>query len=207
MLQREQKVARVRLEDGKVLLISNLVITQRYLHPDYLCMPGPGAVAESGLVTVVELMQKDEGIPSFTARWDGSRAGRRPLDLEIDISGVPIGVIRKFKNNMDGYNTSHVDNSPDAGRRLYEVRIETPNGLIFDADIAFFTTYEPAAHPGADMSAALNTAVQRAETLARAPDRPVEQSEALRAAKNPPAVAWLQDKIRSCFAFLSNRLH
>lgn len=69
-MQRDEKVARIVLKGGKVLLISNLVITERFLHPDYLCIPGPGVVAGSEMLAVFRLLHKAEGIqsePSVTA--------------------------------------------------------------------------------------------------------------------------------------------
>ncbi|HEX3953339.1 MAG TPA: hypothetical protein VHW90_07180 [Stellaceae bacterium] len=192
----DESLARIKLSGGKVLLISNFSITRRFLHADFICNPGPGVSANSGHLTVFELFNKNDGVPSFTARWDGSKADRQPVDLELDISSVPVSVVRKFKNNRDGYNGYHLDKSPDLNRRLYEVRIETPSGLLLDADISFFSTYEIASREHPDIDAVVDAAALRAETLTLQPENKP---------RGLPTVSRLTNKLRSCFTYLSRR--
>lgn len=205
-MQRDEKVARIALKSGKVLLISNLVIIQRFLHPDYLCIAGPRVIAGSETLAVFELLHKIEGIPSFTARWDAGRAHTNPLELDIEITGTPISIIRDFKNNRHGYGSHQIDKSLDFNRRQYDVQIKAAGGILFEAGISFFNTDEIVPRENVGLSDAVDTAMRRAELLTRTSERPVGEINTPRSPADIRRRAWLREKIRSFVTFLSDRL-
>jgi hypothetical protein len=52
------------------------------------------------------------------------------------------GAIRKFKNNKDGYGGHHTNRTTDPDTRIFDVKIELPEGVIFDGEVSFSNTYE-----------------------------------------------------------------
>lgn len=130
----------VQRQDGKVFDITNLVITEQHRSPDYCCETGPCTLAETGELVLFRILPiSDEALPSFRARWDGG--SREPgkqerFELDIDIVGVSKAEKRKFEKGLDGYSGHHAKKIA-ADRHLYEARIATPRGRIFEATVSF----------------------------------------------------------------------
>ena len=58
--------------------------------------------------------------------------------------GASLAAIRKFKNKKDGYSGHHTNRTADPDKRLFDIKIQTPLGMIFDGTVSFSNTYEMA---------------------------------------------------------------
>jgi hypothetical protein len=131
--------AKARIPDGRVFVIRNIKIEERYRHPDYACTRCNGALSETGRIDIFELRSTKPDHPSFIARWDGgNRSFFRKIryDVDIDIVGVSAGDERRFKKGKAGYGGHHTTRV-NQGENKYDVLITVPAGLVFDATISF----------------------------------------------------------------------
>jgi hypothetical protein len=125
-MDRKQKVEKILNWDGRVSKISDLVMNARYLNPDYSSEPCDGILTDTGNLDILKLIPKSGTGPYFIARWD-----QRPEHLDIDMHNAPNSAIRKFKNNKGGYGGHHTNRSTDPNKRIFDVKIQLPDGVIF----------------------------------------------------------------------------
>jgi hypothetical protein len=136
-VDRHQKIARVANRSGRVFKVSNLEVNSNYIHSDYECEPCGGILTDTGDLRVLKLVPKSGSGPYFTARWD-----QKPEHLDIDMHGASKSAIGDFKNNRNGYSGHHTSRSTDPDKRIFDVKIETPAGVIFDGSVSFSNNYE-----------------------------------------------------------------
>src|SRR5260370_37374236 len=87
-------------------------------------------------------MAKRAGKPSFHARVDdGSSDNPKETELDIDIKGVSDADRRDFKNDLNGYSGHHNDRSPSPSERIFEIKIATPKGRVFEGQVSFNATF------------------------------------------------------------------
>lgn len=141
-MNRNKQIADRAQGDGQARILSNLEIKTRHLDSDYQLVTYNPIRGETGLLSVFSLVPKTDGKPSFKARVDdGSPGNRRPPELDIDIEGVTTDIQRHFKVNRNGYIGHHTNRSPNPDQRIYEVKIATPSGTVFDGDVSFNATF------------------------------------------------------------------
>jgi hypothetical protein len=137
-VNRSKQIADRAQGDGQARILSNLQITKRHLDPDYHVVTYDLTRGETGLLLIFSLVPRTTGKPSFKARVDdGSPGKRRELELDIDIEGVSTVIERDFKGNRNGYIGHHTNKSRNPDQRIYEIKIGTPTGLVFDGDVSF----------------------------------------------------------------------
>lgn len=135
-MNREEKIERLKTQ-SRVSSVQNLSIDPAFIHPDFQIMPGEGVLSETGRLEILKIVSKiGDGI-CFTARWD-----HKPEHLDIDMHGTSSSAISKFKNSRDGYLGHHTSRSTDPDKRIFEIKIQTPQGLIFEGSVSFSNTYE-----------------------------------------------------------------
>jgi hypothetical protein len=136
-MDRQQKIEQIRKQSGRVSRVSNLEVNSTHVHLEYRLEPCNGILTETGKLEVLKLLPKSGVGPSFIARWD-----QKPEHLDIDMHGASNRAISKFRNNKDGYFGHHTSRTTDPDKRIFEVKIETPAGVIFDGAVSFSITYE-----------------------------------------------------------------
>jgi hypothetical protein len=62
--------------------------------------------------------------------------------LDIDMHEASKTAIRKFKGNKDGYSGHHTNRATNPDKRIFDVTIKTPAGVVFDGTVSFSNTYE-----------------------------------------------------------------
>jgi hypothetical protein len=136
-MDRQQKINKVNTRDGRVSKVSNLEVQPTFIHPNYRSEPCDGILSETGKLEVLKVVPKSGDGPYFIARWDeGSE------HLDIDMHGASNSAIRKFKRNKDGFAGHHTSRTTEPDKRLFEVKIEAPAGVIFDGTVSFSNTYQ-----------------------------------------------------------------
>jgi hypothetical protein len=160
-MDRNQKVEKISNWDGRVSKISNLVVKPRYVNPDYRSEPCDGILTDTGKLEILKLISKSGAGPYFIARWD-----QRPEHLDIDMHYASKGAIRKFKNKKDGYGGHHTNRTTDPNKRIFDVKIELPDGVIFDGEVSFSNTYEVKVSMHAEAKVSVDTQVIRANPKA-----------------------------------------
>jgi hypothetical protein len=160
MTTRDEQVKKRGQGDGQAWLLSNMKISCRYIDPNYCLILHDGTRGETGRLDAFSLSPKSQGKPTFKARIDdGSPGKRRPPDLDIDIECVPKKAKKAFNNKCDGYAGHHNDRSPDAERRIFDVMIKTPQGIVFDGEVTFDVTF--AVSGGMHATTAMNVQMEK----------------------------------------------
>jgi hypothetical protein len=54
----------------------------------------------------------------------------------------PKTAIRKFRNKKGGYGGHHTNRTTDPEKRIFDVKIQLPVGVIFDGEVSFSNTYQ-----------------------------------------------------------------
>jgi hypothetical protein len=157
VMDRNQKIKKISNWEGRVSKISNLVVTPRYVNPDYKYEICDGFLTDTGKLEILTLIAKSGGGPYFIARWD-----YRPEHLDIDMHNASRSAIRKFKNNKDGYGGHHTNRTTDPNKRIFDVTIELPNSVIFDGEVSFSNTYEVKVSVHAEGKVSIDAQVIRA---------------------------------------------
>lgn len=152
-MDRKQKI------NGRASKVSNLRVTRTFIHKDYKAEPCDGVLSDTGKLEVLKVFLKSGDGPSFIARWD-----QRPEHLDIDMDGAPNSAIRKFKANKGGYTGHHTTRPSDPDTRLFDIKIQTPMGMIFDGTVSFSLTFEMAVNIGCTTGVTVETRVIRAGT-------------------------------------------
>ena len=135
-MNRQQKIQHVASK-GHVARISNLKIAHKHIHPDYACEPCDGKLSETGKLELLKVMPKSGEGPFFIARWD-----QKPEHLDIDMKNATNSAIRSFKKNRHGYRGHHTMRASNPNERVFDVKIETPDGVIVDGTVSFSNHYE-----------------------------------------------------------------
>jgi hypothetical protein len=86
---------------------------------------------------VLRIIPKSGIGPCFVARWD-----QKPECLDIDMSGETNCAAKNFKNNSNGYYGHHTNRSTDLDTRIFDIKIGTPAGVLFDGTVSFSNAYE-----------------------------------------------------------------
>ena len=141
-MDRQQKIERIASK-GHVARISNLKVTHKRIHPDYACEPCDGKLGETGKLELLKVVPKSGEGPFFMARWD-----QKAEHLDIDMKNAANSAIRSFKKNRHGYRGHHTMRASNPNERVFDVKIETPNGVIFDGIVSFLNHYELIVEPG-----------------------------------------------------------
>jgi hypothetical protein len=136
-VDRQRKIDKIKSRSGRVSRVSNLEVHPTFIHADYRSEPCDGILSETGKLEVLKVVPKSGDGPYFIARWD-----QGPEHLDIDMCGASKSAIRKFKNNMDGFSGHHASRTTASDKRLFDVMIETPAGVIFDGSVSFSNTHE-----------------------------------------------------------------
>jgi hypothetical protein len=156
-----KKIDRIANQSGRVSKISNLEVSAISLHPDYKIDQCDGVLGETGK-QVLKVVPKSDNRPYFTARWD-----QRAEHLDIDIHNVSNAVIRKSRKNKDGYEGHHTVRSSNPNKRIFEVTIKTPVGVIFGGTVSFSNTYNESIHFEVASTLAVDAQVIRADQSTR----------------------------------------
>lgn len=157
-MDRNQKIERIKKEDGKVFSVSNLKILTKTLHSDFVLSRHPVNISDTGLLLILEILPKSGQGPRFTARWDEAATA-----MDFDMLDISTSAARKFKNNRDGYSGHHTCRSSDPDVRTFEVKIETPQGVIFEGDVTFNVTRKMGHTEQANVTATVDAVVTRAD--------------------------------------------
>jgi hypothetical protein len=134
-VDRQQKIDRIANQSGRVSEVSNLEVNPNSFNQDYKQEQCDGRLTETGNLEVLKLVPISGSGPSFTARWD-----QKPDHLDIDMHCASNSAISKFRNNKGGYLGHHTRRTTDPDKRIFEVKIKTPAGAIFDGGISFSLT-------------------------------------------------------------------
>jgi hypothetical protein len=136
-MERQQKIDQVKKTD-RVSKVSNLVITPKYIDPEYRHQPSACVETETGYLEILTIVPKNGSDPYFIGRWD-----QKPEKLDLDIHRAPSkSAVGHFRNSRNGYKGHHTDRSPNREQRIFEVLIEVPGRVIFDGEVSFSNTYE-----------------------------------------------------------------
>jgi len=135
-MDRKQKVQHIANQSG-VARIDNLKVVTNSIHANYQLVPCDGIRGETGSLEVLKLVPKTGSGPYFVARWD-----QPPEELDIDIRGAPKNVINDLKHDRGGYSGHHTNRSTEPDKRVFDVRIVAPQGVVFDGRVSFSRHYE-----------------------------------------------------------------
>jgi hypothetical protein len=136
-VDRQSKINQINSRSGRVSKVSNLEVNPTLIHSDYKVEPCDGILSETGNLEILKVVSKSGNGPYFIARWD-----QRPEHLDIDMRGSRRSAIKKFKANEFGYSGHHTNRPSDPDKRLFDIQIQTPLGMIFDGTVSFSNTYE-----------------------------------------------------------------
>jgi hypothetical protein len=136
-VDRQQKINQTNTRSGRVSKVSNLEVNPTLIHPDYKSEPCDGILSDTGKLEILKVVPKSGEGPYFIARWD-----QGPEHLDIDMRGASNSATRKFKKDKDGYSGHHTSRTVDPDKRLFDIKIRTPLGTIFDGTVSFSNTYE-----------------------------------------------------------------
>ena len=163
-MDRQQKIDRVANQSGRVSKVSNLEVTVQFIHADYSFKARDGELSETGQLEILEIAPISQEGPYFVGRWD-----QRPAQLDIDMRRAPSSAIKSFKSKKAGYAGHHTDRSPEPAKRVFDVKIETPDGTIFDGTISFSITYDVIAKSHIEMKDTISMTVTRAKPASDEP--------------------------------------
>jgi hypothetical protein len=130
-VDRQEKINQIS-KRGRVSHISNLEVNPTVIHPDYKSEKCDGILSKTGHLKILKVVPKSGEGPYFIARWD-----QKPEHLDVDMHGASPSAIRKFKNNKDGYSGHHTSRTADPDKRIFDIQIQTPAGMIFDGTVSF----------------------------------------------------------------------
>jgi hypothetical protein len=136
-VDRKKKIHQIANLSGRVSKISNLLVQPKYIHPEYRVEACAGILSETGQLEVLKVVPNSGSGPYFTARWD-----QKPAHVDFDMHEASSTAIKNFKANTGGYSGHHNNRSSNPEKRIFDVTIKTPAGLIFDGAVSFFCTYE-----------------------------------------------------------------
>jgi hypothetical protein len=156
-VDRQQKINQTNSRSGRVSKVSNLEVNPTLIHPDYKSEPCDGILSETGKLEILKVVPKSGDGPYFIARWD-----QRPEHVDIDMHGAPKSANKQFKANEGGYSGHHTSRPTDPDKRLFDIKIQTPLGTIFDGTASFSLTYEVAVVIKANASMTCDAEVIRA---------------------------------------------
>lgn len=149
--------------DGQARTLSNLVITPAYSDADYDIRVHNLTRGDTGLLKVFDLVPKTEGNPSFEARVDdGSPGKRRDIELDLDVKGVPDAIRSDFKSGRNGWDGHHTDRSPTPEKRMFDIKVTTPDRVIFEGTVSFSAAFSIGVHVAATVSVSVDAQVIRA---------------------------------------------
>lgn len=129
--------------DGQITNIGNINVSRPTLSSDYEIVV-LGGKRVNGLLRVFSLVPKSATGAKFDARLDdGNPGNRRRAELDIDIRNVSARIQRDFKRKKPtlGYSGHHSNVSSDPYHHEYEVDIQSPHGVIFNACVSFDVTF------------------------------------------------------------------
>jgi hypothetical protein len=135
-VDRQEKINQIN-KRGRVSHISNLEVNPTVIHPDYKSEPCDGILSETGKLEILKIVPNSGDGPSFVARWD-----QGPQQFDIDMHGASPSAVRKFKSNKDGYSGHHTSRTADPDKRIFDIKIQTPAGMIFDGTVTFSNHYK-----------------------------------------------------------------
>ena len=141
-MNRQQKIQHIASK-GRVARISNLKVAHKHIHPDYACEPCDGKLGETGKLESLKVAPKSGEGPFFMARLD-----QKPGHLDIDMKNATNSAIRSFKKNRHGYRGHHTMRASNPNERVFDVKIETPDGVIVDGSVSFSNHNELFVEPG-----------------------------------------------------------
>jgi hypothetical protein len=130
-VDRQEKINQIN-KRGRVSHISNLEVNPTVIHPDYKSEPCDGILSETGKLEILKLVPKSGDGPNFVARWD-----QGPQQLDIDMHGASPSAVKKFKNDRGGYKGHHTSRTADPNKRVFDIQIQMPTGMIFDGTVSF----------------------------------------------------------------------
>jgi hypothetical protein len=136
-VDRQQKIDRIANQSGEVSKVSDLEVRWTSLDPNYGIAHLDGVIGETGKLEILKVVPISGSGPYFIARWD---QGVERID--IDMHGASRTAVRKFKARMDGYSGHHTSRSTDPDKRVFDVKIKIPTGIIFEGTVSFSNTYD-----------------------------------------------------------------
>jgi len=128
-VDRQEKINQIS-KRGRVSRISDLDVNPTVMNSDYKCEPCDGILSKTGHLQILKLVSKSGDGPSFTARLDQGEK------LDIDMHGAR-SAVRKFKSKKDGYEGHHTSRTTDPDKRIFDIKIQTPAGIIFEGTVSF----------------------------------------------------------------------
>jgi len=116
----------------------DLEIVSHHRHRDYDIEKHDMQRGPTGLLRMFSLTPRTEDRPTFQARWDDGAPKRlHQEDVDIDILGVDEDVRRDFKAGRNGYCGHHSNRAADPDKRIYDIKIAVPDGVIFEGTASF----------------------------------------------------------------------
>jgi len=113
-------------KDGRVWELKEVNIKIAYLNPNYTINPhSHNKLSEHGLLTIAELIPNNLALPKFVFRWDDKNEAM-DVDLYVD---------REINNDLwkdKRYEGHHTKRLTSEKGRIYEVKIKSPLGRIFE---------------------------------------------------------------------------
>ena len=156
-MDRQQKIDQIKMTD-RVSRVSNLVVTPKYIDPEYRHEPSACVETVTGYLEILKIMPESGDGPYFTGRWD-----QKPEELDLDIHNAPSKkAISDFNNEKAGYKGHHTERSPNPEQRIFDVFIQIPpERVIFEGEVSFSNTYEAHTHAQAHAVATCDAVVIR----------------------------------------------
>jgi hypothetical protein len=149
---------------GEASHLSDLKVTASYQSPDYQLVVEDLTRGETRLLKVFSLLPRNQHAPTFHARVDdGGPDKPKDPELDIDIRNVSSDVASDFKAGRRGYKGHHNDRTVEPNRRVFEVEIATPRGLVFDGVVSFSVTFSRSTSIGITSAVSVLTTVKRAD--------------------------------------------
>lgn len=136
-MDRNQKIEKIANLHGRVSRISNLIVDAKHLDSNYIREECDGVLSETGELEILKLVPKSGTGPYFRARWD-----QVPERVDFDMENASNSAIRNFNKHARGYGGHHTDRTTDPNTRVFDVKIELPNRVIFEGQVSFSVTYE-----------------------------------------------------------------
>jgi hypothetical protein len=86
-------------------------------------------ISPTGLLTVLELVPREAGLPNFVGRWH-----EKVQALKIDIGGVSKASMKRFRNSEAGYAGHHPLQLSD---RHFQIELQIPGTYVFRGVVSF----------------------------------------------------------------------
>jgi hypothetical protein len=160
-MDRQRKIEQTKNRNGRVSEVSDLRLATAQIDSDHQLEHCDGVIGETGYLQVLKVVRRDGANPHFVARWD-----QKDEAIDIDIVGASNSASKRFKAGTGGYAGHHSSRSSDPSKRIFDITIRTPNGVIFDGTASFSVTYQVGADSEIKLSDPVSGTIIRADGAA-----------------------------------------